>query len=240
MESERSVLEQMNGELAGKSALCEQIDRDLLRIQSELTGYSKLIEEVQRLQAHADVLNAVKREYAETTKELRAKVIPQARMIINQILPTLTNGRYSDFDISEDLKFTVYAVEAKQHKAREFFSGGTQDQFLIALRLAFTQSILDSRVRADKYCLLLDECISSSDEARRQGIFDVLELMKGTLAQILIIAHEDISNFVDHHLVMRRNARGYAQIQSTSWTPSRTRVGQQKLAADLGESVENS
>jgi exonuclease SbcC len=133
------------------------------------------------------------------------------------MLPTLTDGRYSDFEITEDLKFKVYSVEAGDYKEREIFSGGTQDQFLIALRLAFTQSILDSRVMADKYSLLMDECISSSDEVRKQGIFEVLEVVKGTFTQIFIIAHEDISDFVDHHIVLARNTKGYTEIRSKSW-----------------------
>jgi exonuclease SbcC len=156
-------------------------------------------------------------EIKETSKELRNKVLPLAGFIINRILPTITDGRYSDLEITEDLKFKVHSMEAGKYKEREVFSGGTQDQFLIALRLAFTESILDSRVKADYYSLLMDECISSSDEVRKQGIFEVLELMKKTFRQLFIIAHEDISNLVDHHLILTRNARGYTQIRSKSW-----------------------
>jgi ABC-type Mn2+/Zn2+ transport system ATPase subunit len=85
------------------------------------------------------------------------------------------------------------------------------------LRLAFTQSILDSRVMADRYSLLMDECISSSDDQRKQGIFEVLDAMKKTFSQIFIIAHEDISTFVDHHIVLSRNQHGYTEIRSRSW-----------------------
>src|SRR3989442_6284393 len=127
----------------------------------------------------------------------------------------MTNGRYSDFEIEEDFTFTVNA--AGEYKSREVFSGVTQDQFLIALRLAFTQSILNSRTAADKYCLLMDECISSSDEFRQQAIFEVLNLAKETFPQILVIAHEDISNFVDYHLTLERNENGYASLISKSW-----------------------
>lgn len=156
-------------------------------------------------------------ELSETSKELRSKVIPHARFIINQILPTITDGRYSDFEITEDLKFKVHSNEAGGYKEREIFSGGTQDQFLIALRLAFTQSILDSRVMADRYSLLMDECISSSDDVRKQGIFEVLDATKKTFSQIFVIAHEDISDFVDNHIVLARNEHGYTEIKSRSW-----------------------
>ena len=36
-------------------------------------------------------------------------------------------------------------------------------------------TILDSRVGSDRYSLFMDECISSSDYGRRQGIFEVLD-----------------------------------------------------------------
>jgi len=200
-----------------KSSLIEQLDSELNLLKPDFDFYSTLDGEVKSLENKIKILEMVNHELGETSKELRAKVIPHARYIINQILPTLTDGRYSDFEITEDLKFKVHSTEAGDYKEREVFSGGTQDQFLIALRLAFTQSILDSRVMADKYLLLMDECISSSDEIRRQGIFEVLDLMKGTFTQIFVIAHEDISSFVDHNIVLERNSHGYTEIRSKSW-----------------------
>jgi exonuclease SbcC len=169
------------------------------------------------LESRADVLSTARQEIWETGKELREKVIPQAKLAINQVLPTLTDGRYSDFDVTEDLKFKVFSVEAGDYREREVFSGGTQDQFLIALRLAFTQTILDSRVGSDRYSLFMDECISSSDYGRRQGIFEVLDSMRATFSQIFVVAHEDISDLVDHHLVLGRNDRGFTEIRSASW-----------------------
>lgn len=190
------------------------------RIKSLRPDYERfpvLNDEIQKLQKDIEVRERVVQEIRETSKELRNKVLPLAGFIVNRILPTITDGRYSDFEITEDLKFKVHSMDAGNYKEREVFSGGTQDQFLIALRLAFTESILDSRVKADYYSLLMDECISSSDEVRKQGIFEVLELMKKTFRQLFIIAHEDISNLVDHHLILSRNSRGYTQIRSKSW-----------------------
>ena len=63
----------------------------------------------------------------------------------------------------------------------------------------------------------MDECISSSDEFRQQAIFEVLNLARETFPQILVIAHEDISNFVDYHLTLERNEKGYASLISKSW-----------------------
>ena len=194
-----------------------QLETDLEVLKSDFDLHPQLQSEVQALRDKIQLQKLVSVQISETSKELRSKVLPHASLIINRILPTLTSDRYSDFHITEDLKFTVYSYEAGGYKEREIFSGGTQDQFLIALRLAFTQSILDSRVMADKYSLLMDECTSSSDENRKQGIFEILQQMKSTFAQIFIIAHEEIATYVDNNIVLERNSHGYTEIKSKSW-----------------------
>jgi exonuclease SbcC len=197
--------------------ILKQLEDDLLRLEPDFELFPQIKKDVDKVRENIKILNLVKFHLSETSKELRNKVLPHARLIINQILPTLTSDRYSDFEITEDLKFKVHSNQAGGYKEREIFSGGTQDQFLIALRLAFTQSILDSRVQADKYSLLMDECTSSSDVIRKQGIFQVLDAMKQTFSQIFIIAHEDIANYVDHHIVFERNNNGFTKIRSKSW-----------------------
>lgn len=214
VQTEYGDLKQTAGKAIGS---IQQLEKDLKRLKPDYEIYPELEKQVQTCGKEIELLKRVHSELSETSKELRNKVIPHARFIINQILPTLTGDRYSDFEITEDLKFKVYSREGGGYKEREIFSGGTQDQFLIALRLAFTQSILDSRVMADKYSLLMDECTSSSDEARKQGIFEVLDATKQTFSQIFIIAHEDISAFVDQNIVLARNERGYAEVKSRSW-----------------------
>jgi exonuclease SbcC len=203
--------------VSSNEATISEIDKRLSELKTDHDRYPSLEEKVRILDNKQKVLNRLLLEIDEISNELRNKVIPQARYIINQILPTMTNGRYSDFDITADLKFKVYSVEAGDYKEREIFSGGTQDQFLIALRLAFTQSILDSRMIADKYCLLMDECIASSDEFRRQSIFEVIKLMRESFSQILLVSHEDISGFVDYYLNLDRDKTGYTVIKYKSW-----------------------
>jgi len=217
VETLRHEQTQLDRDLQQKVGTIKTIGADLDRLATDFSSLPSLEAEYGALEDRLTILEIVVRELAETSRDLRSRVIPHASFIVNQILPTLTDGRYSQFEITEDLKFKVYSAEAGGFKERELFSGGTQDQFLIALRLAFTQSILDSRVMADRYSLLMDECISSSDEQRKQGIFEVLELMKKTFTQIFIIAHEDISNFVDHSIVLARDTDGYTEIRSRSW-----------------------
>jgi exonuclease SbcC len=217
VEEARKEYDSVKGLFDENKGKIKELTDEIKRLKPDYEKFPKLKEEIETLEKAIELRTRVIREIKETSKELRNKVLPLASFIINRILPTITDGRYSDLEITEDLKFKVHSMEAGKYKEREVFSGGTQDQFLIALRLAFTESILDSRVKADYYSLLMDECISSSDDVRKQGIFEVLELMKKTFRQLFIIAHEDISNLVDHHLILTRNARGYTQIRSKSW-----------------------
>jgi exonuclease SbcC len=210
-------LEWLNREREANRRLLEQLEIDLAGLEADHEEFPKLQRQVEECETTLRLLERTSGELAETSRDLRARVIPHARYIINRILPLMTDGRYSDLEITEDLKFKVHSIEAGAYKERELFSGGTQDQFLIALRLAFTQSVLDSRVRADRYCLLLDECISSSDEARKQGIFEVLEGLKDTFCQIFVIAHEDISPYVTQYIVLERNENGHARIRTKNW-----------------------
>jgi exonuclease SbcC len=213
----RGEFEELARKHAGAVATIKQLETELSQLKGDFDRLPNLEAEYATLQGKKTVMEMVTEQLGETSKKLRNQVMPYAGLLINQLLPILTDGRYSQFEIAEDLKFKAHSNEAGGFKEREIFSGGTQDQFLIALRLAFTQSILDSRVMADKYCLLMDECISSSDYQRRQGIFEVLDVTKKTFSQVFVIAHEDISNLTDHNLSLSRNSHGYTEVRSKSW-----------------------
>jgi len=217
VEDVRTNYNELLQEKSNKQGKKERIEGDLSRLKEAFDIYPTLAAAYAEKEEHNDILQRVHRELAETSKYLRGQVIPHAELVINQILPSLTDGRYSDFEITEELTFKAYSNEAGSYKGRDIFSGGTQDQFLIALRLAFTKSILSSRVTDDVYALFMDECISSSDNPRKHGIFEVLDRMKDVFSQVIIIAHEDVSQCVDYQVVLGRTDRGYARIESKSW-----------------------
>jgi ABC-type lipoprotein export system ATPase subunit len=200
-----------------KTSLKTQLEKDCEDLKPDYEIYPSKLNEIAEIENDEKLLNFVTDQFKIISTKQRELVLPQAEIEINQMLPLITNNRYSNFEISEDLKFTVYVKEANGFKQRDLFSGGTQDQFLIALRLAFTKSILDNRIRADEYAFFMDEPISSSDEIRKAGIFKLLGQVKQTFKQTFIIAHENISELVDHHLILGRDSDGYTKIKSQSW-----------------------
>jgi len=217
LESARAELHNIEGAIKEGLGALAQIDQSLKELEGIEERLSSKEQEYQEQCYQRQILERLRQELDETSRALRNQVIPHAEMLINNMLPTITGSRYFQLKIDDDLRFKVYSREAGAVKERDIFSGGTQDQFLIALRLAFTQSILDSKARADKYCLLMDECISSSDEFRKQGIFTVLDYLRRVFAQIFIIAHEDITSDVDYALHLRRGKDGFTEIANKNW-----------------------
>jgi exonuclease SbcC len=230
--SEEALQQALEGRNEAKGAL-DEVKNDLSEIQGQIkeakrvldseefqnleSRYEQAEQKVRRLEYELEVLDLTRRLLKETSQQLRSQVIPYAKILIESILPIITDNRYFKLEIQEDFTFSAYTSE-NVAKPRDLFSGGTQDQFLIALRLAFAHSVLDSRRQSGtKYSLLMDECISSSDAARKKGIFAVLENMKHAFAQIFIIAHEDISHEVDFALHLERSEEGYTKIKSKKW-----------------------
>jgi len=198
----------------GKISLLEQDCNDL---KNDFEQYPLRNQALQELEKKIELMKFVVEQYKHVSEKLRSNVIPQAEDEINIMLPIITDNVYSGLEITQDLKFSVYTKQTGGFQRRELFSGGTQDQFLIVLRLAFTKSILDSRMKSDEYCLFVDEATSSSDEFRKIGIFELLQKVVSTFRQIFVIAHEDISNFVDYHLELEGQAETGTSIKAKSW-----------------------
>ena len=197
--------------------LAKDLNKDIEILRPDAERFPIVEQQVKQLRHGGEVLEIVEKELGGTSQSLRSTVIPLAKLLIFNMLPILTDGRYSDVDIKDDLTFQVMSGSTGKYHERELFSGGTQDQFLIVLRLAFTQSVLSKRSGVERYAIFMDECISSSDDNRRHGMFDLLDSLKSVFPQIFVIAHEDISNFVNYNLVLSRDQNGYTTINRKSW-----------------------
>ena len=111
---------------------------------------------------------------------------------MRKFLPVLTAGRYSMAKIDEkEYKIEIYDREARKMRVKGVFSGATQDQISLALRLAFALSTLPSSRGVVPGFIFLDEPLSGFDEERRKGLLSLL--LQGEMArqftQIIVISH---------------------------------------------------
>ncbi|MCC6064921.1 MAG: hypothetical protein LM576_02955, partial [Thermofilum sp.] len=76
---------------------------------------------------------------------------------------------------------------------RDIYSGGTNDQFLLAMRIAFALSLLPAAKGAYPRFLFLDEPLGSSDQERRERIVELLasELTR-FFDQIFLVTHVEV------------------------------------------------
>jgi exonuclease SbcC len=86
----------------------------------------------------------------------------------------------------------VQAGERGEYVEKDFFSGGTQDQFSLALRLGFALAALPQELGASPGFIFLDEPLSAFDRQRTTALVKLLT--EGEVAkrfdQIFLIAHD--------------------------------------------------
>ena len=129
-------------------------------------------------------------------ERMLSQVLPGTIDYMTLILPLLTAGRYHHADLdSASYKIRVwdaYAGEQGEYVEKDFFSGGTQDQFSLALRLGFALAALPQELGASPGFIFLDEPLSAFDRQRTTAL--VRLLTEGEVAkrfdQIFLIAHD--------------------------------------------------
>ena len=127
----------------------------------------------------------------DKTAELRRiKFRPGVESYMDEILPSLTSGRYKAVLLDEDFGVQVFDPEAGEYRPKDVFSGGTEDQFLLAMRLAFALALVPEAKGTTLQFLWLDEPLGSSDEVRRSGIIEYVNtVLAKRFSQIFIVSH---------------------------------------------------
>jgi len=119
------------------------------------------------------------------------RVLPNTVRHMQLLLPLLTAGRYRDAAITDDYRIRVWDERAGRYVAKHLFSGGTRDQFSLALRLAFALATLPAERGARPGFLFLDEPLSAFDAPRARALVELLTTgyVAQHFAQIFVISH---------------------------------------------------
>ncbi len=115
---------------------------------------------------------------------------PQVERYMGLILPAITSNHYKAVELEDDYTVKVFDPEAGEFKPKEVFSGGTEDQLLLAMRLAFALALMPQAKGKSPEFLFLDEPLGSSDRVRREGILTLLrQELAQNFRQIFLISH---------------------------------------------------
>ncbi len=146
-------------------------------------------------------------------KRIVQKVLPATMDYMRRILPTLTRDRYHDAQLDpESYKIQVWDERVSSggaFKEKNIFSGGTKDQFSLALRLAFALATLPQERGTAPSFIFLDEPLGSFDDERADAL--IYLLTEGEIArafdQIFLISHVHVNERLFTHRVILENGR---------------------------------
>ncbi|MCR4432807.1 MAG: SMC family ATPase [Caldiserica bacterium] len=131
-----------------------------------------------------------------TRETIYNRVKPQTEYHMSLIVPLLTSNRYQEVRLTEDYRIRVWDDRARAYREKEIFSGGTQDQFSLALRLAFAMATLPQERGSSPGFIFLDEPFSSSDIDRTRALVDLLTrgVIHEVFPQVFVISHSTVVN----------------------------------------------
>ncbi|GIV19926.1 MAG: nuclease SbcCD subunit C [Armatimonadota bacterium] len=194
--------------------LCESALRDAQmqvrvlqeRVKQREEQVVTLEEQWQRLQEHLRELRELQRAVLrdETVRNwlrsfadlLNSEVVPELQERAGELLNLLTDGRYTQLQITEEFEFTLYDEE----RPKPIISGGEEDIVNLSLRLAMAEMICE-RSGQPLGLLVLDEVFGSLDADRRENTLQLLRRLRDRFEQIIIISHiEEIQAGADRCL----------------------------------------
>jgi DNA repair protein SbcC/Rad50 len=190
-----------------RDSLNERVSRVRTQIEESLERQSEIRKELEENQNIDETVESQERKVRllekdlavlkysvkgleQTSESLRNRVKPQVERYMSLILPVITSGRYKAVELEDDYTVEVFDPEAGEFKPKEVFSGGTEDQLLLAMRLAFALALIPQAKGKNPEFLFLDEPLGSSDRVRREGILALLrQELARNFRQIFLISH---------------------------------------------------
>lgn len=140
--------------------------------------------EIDRLKSELLFNQELDRAFTDLRDDLNAALRPDLADAASVLIRDLTNGRYTDLDITEDYEATL----VDDGEPKTVLSGGEEDVANLALRLAISQMIAD-RAGQPFSLLVLDEVFGSLDEERRNAVMDLLRSLADRFPQVILITH---------------------------------------------------
>ena len=146
---------------------------------------------VKNMEHKVSVLEIVINSLSEISRKLRESFAPAVEKYMGRIINVVTNGKYKAVKIDpSSYDIQVFDAQAGRFLPRNIYSGGANDQLLLAMRIAFTLALLRGAKGIYPRFLFLDEPLGSSDPERRRRILQLLnEELTRYFEQILLITH---------------------------------------------------
>jgi uncharacterized protein YhaN len=128
-------------------------------------------EQLQELEAEAHAYDLAIETLEAAAKSVRRAVIPRLKSQLQGQLSPITNGRYRDVRVGDDLALQVRTQDQRTYKDVDNLSLGTRSLIYLLERLALARIIGGN---AEPPPLLLDEALVHADRRRLRAAMDEL------------------------------------------------------------------
>lgn len=163
-------------------------------LETSLTETCTQLDEARKNQNKFKLLEEL---FRGTVESVQARLSPNLARFIGAILPEITEQRYSRVRVNHDLEIEVYSSEKEGYIDFTSLSGGTADQLLICLRLAFASSLVQSTFyESYEQFLCLDEPLHAFDSKRALTFLEMVMKFNPNFQQVFLITHN--SNLFAH------------------------------------------
>ncbi|MFQ6013983.1 MAG: AAA family ATPase [Anaerolineae bacterium] len=203
---ERDQLRERVGYLRNQWSALEEA----LGLTGEVLDLGECRQAVEEKQRELAVRERAVRIVETARRRVVERVLPSTMEHMRQLLPILTMHRYYDAELTEEYRIRVWDERAGDQgdwKEKNIFSGGTKDQFSLALRLAFALATLPAERGAVPSFIFLDEPLGSFDDERAKALLYLLtETERGIASsfdQIFLISHVRVNPALfNYHIVL--------------------------------------
>ena len=155
-----------------KARLEERIDnlnqhvKRLMVVEEEIARLNNLIKDyedrIKSIEIAKDTIDSI-------SKEIHDQFAPAINKKVSKIMGFITDGKYDQVKINDDLNITVENPATKEIIDIGSLSGGTIDQLYFALRFSITSSM-----ETEDLPLILDDCFIQYDDTRLINILKYL------------------------------------------------------------------
>jgi len=137
---------------------------------------------------HHIVVRTVGRELIEgTCRRIYERFHPELRAFVGRILPQLTENRYEQIELDDDLRVRVFCKDKNDFVGLTELSNGMHRQLMLCVRLALSQALIASSSKSSQF-LFFDEPFAFFDERRMAKAIDVLRKISPEITQVFLAA----------------------------------------------------
>lgn len=186
-------LQQLDEEQQQKLAQLNREIEDIEARQKEAQDLQNIIANMQpRLQEHQQRIR-VRTVAQQLTDGTCKQIYTHFNKVLSKytalVMPKLTEGRYKQIQISDDLQVRVFSTEKNDFADMDELSSGTQRQIMLALRLAISKALVEAGQQGRQF-LILDEPFAFFDRERIRSTINALSSIDENITQFFVITQE--------------------------------------------------